>query len=306
VTEPILRVERPATVGEFLARAGAFLGAREAEHNLIFALTSGLTTNPEVFPEAPRFAVVLREGAADGAGGSAEVIGAAIQTPPRNLVLSEPRQPDETDVVAGALANAFATTDLPGVLGPKVAAREFAARWTAGRPGSTATRSMAERVYRLTVVVPPRPAAGFARIAGPPDRDLLATWLNDFALEAFGEPFVEAPIYADRWVARLGGRAMWLWEADGRVVSMSGVSGPTPHGIRVGPVFTPPAARAHGYASNLVAAASQAQLDAGKTFVFLFTDLANPTSNHVYQVIGYEPVADVDEWRFTVGAGVSA
>jgi hypothetical protein len=63
-------------------------------------------------------------------------------------------------------------------------------------------------------------------------------------------------------------------------------------------VYTPPQHRGWGYASNLVARASQAQLDAGRRFVFLFADLANPTSNKIYQGIGYEPVADVDQYVF--------
>jgi uncharacterized protein len=52
------------------------------------------------------------------------------------------------------------------------------------------------------------------------------------------------------------------------------------------------------YASALVAALSQHHLDAGKRFCFLFTDLANPTANHIYQAIGYEPVVDLAELRF--------
>jgi hypothetical protein len=47
-----------------------------------------------------------------------------------------------------------------------------------------------------------------------------------------------------------------------------------------------------------VAAVSQSQLDAGRRSLYLFTDLANPTSNHIYQAIGYEPVRDVADWRF--------
>jgi hypothetical protein len=43
----------------------------------------------------------------------------------------------------------------------------------------------------------------------------------------------------------------------------------------------------------------QAMLDAGRTFCFLFTDLANPTSNHIYQQIGYRPVCDVDSYAFS-------
>jgi predicted GNAT family acetyltransferase len=83
---------------------------------------------------------------------------------------------------------------------------------------------------------------------------------------------------------------------------MAGASGPTRHGIRVGAVYTPPAMRRRGYASALVAALSQEQLDAGKKFCFLYTDLANPTSNKIYQDIGYEPVCDVDEYNFGTSA----
>jgi len=43
---------------------------------------------------------------------------------------------------------------------------------------------------------------------------------------------------------------------------------------------------------------TQAQLDSGKRYCFLFADLANPTSNHIYQAIGYEPVADAADHRF--------
>jgi len=83
---------------------------------------------------------------------------------------------------------------------------------------------------------------------------------------------------------------------------MTGVAAVTPEGSRVGPVYTPSPLRGRGYASALVAAASQAQLGAGRRFCFLFTDLANPTSNEIYQAIGYEPVCDVDEYRFTAAS----
>ena len=32
--------------------------------------------------------------------------------------------------------------------------------------------------------------------------------------------------------------------------------------------------------------------------MYLFTDIANPTSNKIYQAIGYEPVIDIDQWSF--------
>jgi len=283
-----IRIERPTTVGEFLARAGDYLAAREAEHNLIFAITSTLTTNPEVYPMTPLFAVAL-----DGQ----RVVAAAMQTPPHNLVLTEV---DDAAAVA-ALAEALRDEALPGVLGPPAQAAEFAARWTAAA-GRQARKAMAERIYRCTRVIPPRAAPGIARIARLADRDLLIEWLTAFNVEAHLRAFDEAPVIADRWLSRAGARTMWLWEVDGRVVSLTGASGPTPHGMRVGPVYTPPEERGRGYAGNLVAAATRAQLDAGRRFVFLFTDLANPTSNHVYQAIGYEPVGDVDWWSFEASA----
>jgi predicted GNAT family acetyltransferase len=115
--------------------------------------------------------------------------------------------------------------------------------------------------------------------------------------EALGEDDpAEADDLVDRWMAGRG-RTLHLWE-DGEVVSLAGVGSLTPNGIRIGPVYTPPEARNRGYASSLVAAVSQAELDAGRRFCFLFTDQANPVSNHIYQAIGYRPVRDVEAYRF--------
>ena len=113
-----------------------------------------------------------------------------------------------------------------------------------------------------------------------------------------GGPEQDFEALADRWIRGIG-REAWLWFDGGRAVSLTGVGGLTPHGIRIGPVYTPPELRARGYASNLVAGVTQRQLDAGRDYVFLFTDLANPTSNKIYQDIGYQPVNDIDEWDFT-------
>jgi predicted GNAT family acetyltransferase len=68
--------------------------------------------------------------------------------------------------------------------------------------------------------------------------------------------------------------------------------------MRIGPVYTPPEHRRQGYASACTAAACVQVLDSGKSFVTLFADLANATSNHVYQAIGFEPVCDAQMIRF--------
>jgi hypothetical protein len=93
-----------------------------------------------------------------------------------------------------------------------------------------------------------------------------------------------------------------LWN-DGGTVSLAGWGGPTPNGIRVGPVYTPPELRGRGYATAVTAELSQRLLDGrlfagGRRFCFLYTDLANPTSNAIYERIGYRKVAESAEVVF--------
>jgi len=287
-----LTVRRHPTVEEFLAAAGTFLEAREAEHNLIFGISSAIRVSPELFvADPPRFATVTN------AGG--RIVAATLRTPPYNQVLS-----CIDDLLAvDALVAALRTEPLPGVLGPTQAAARFAAGWT-DATGQPAHVELAERIFRLERVIPPdRPASGAWRLAEPRDRDLIARWVVDFSTEAMPEsPPIQNPIAAtERWIGRVG-RMLYLWEDGDRVVSIVGAGGETPNGIRIGPVYTPPDLRRRGYASSLTAAASADQLARGRRFVFLFTDLANPTSNKIYQAIGYEPVCDVDQYRFGADA----
>jgi predicted GNAT family acetyltransferase len=278
-----MELRRFPRVEDFLAAATPFLVEREAEHNLILGVTGNLRDAPETFEPDPYLATVT-------AGG--KVVVAAMQTPPFQLVLSEIEDPAALDVLAADLVE----RDLPGVLGPVEHVGSFVEMRTArgGRPGHL---HISERIFRLTEVRPPRPVAGHARIAEPGDRDLVARWIEAFMLEALGhaDP-AEVAANTGRWLAGQG-RTLHLWQ-DGEVVSLAGVGSPTPNGIRIGPVYTPPEVRNRGYASALVATVSQAQLDGGRRFCFLFTDQANPTANHIYETIGYEHVRDLAFWRF--------
>ena len=119
-----------------------------------------------------------------------------------------------------------------------------------------------------------------------------------FTTEALDEADAErVRLGIDDW-ARGGRRRFWLWEVDGRPVSMVGAGGNTPNGIRIGPVYTPPADRGKGFARNLTAAVSRTVLDEGRRFCFLYTNVANPTANGIYRAIGYEPVTDALMVRF--------
>jgi predicted GNAT family acetyltransferase len=98
---------------------------------------------------------------------------------------------------------------------------------------------------------------------------------------------------------------MTVWEVGGIPVSLAGVTRTVAGMVRVGPVYTPPALRRRGYAGAATAAVSQAALDAGARVVVLYTDLANPTSNALYQRLGYHPVEDRVVMSFAPGPSLS-
>ena len=125
---------------------------------------------------------------------------------------------------------------------------------------------------------------------------MLTKWRAAFAIEADRT----LPEQAEKAAAQPLQRSthLVLWEVEGTAVSMAGFTGRTPNGVRVAWVYTPPELRGRGFAGACVAALSQKLLDDGRKFCFLYTDLANPTSNHIYQTIGYEPVTDATVYSF--------
>lgn len=284
----MLTLERFASPGAFVAAAESWLAEREAEHNLILGIAGNLARDPGPSDGPLPYLAVVR--------GAAGPVAACLRTPPYNLVLSEV---DDLEALA-LVADDLAGEPLPGVTGPPAAAAQLGRIWTA-RHGGRAETALHERVYRLTRVRQPRPASGAPRRATLADRALLEEWLLAFHAEALPDEDDER---VRRQVADWDpetGRAFWLWEDDGDPVSLVGAGSPTPNGIRIGPVYTPVERRGRGFASSLTAFVSQRALDEGRRFCFLYTDLANPTSNAIYQRIGYEPVCDAVMLQFVGG-----
>jgi predicted GNAT family acetyltransferase len=278
-------VMRSATAADFLRRAEDFLLAHEVPNCLPLGIANQLRLYPERVTLPPYLAIVEDDGA---------VTAAAVMTPPMRLVLA---MTDSREAVA-ALAADVCNFDhhTPGAGGPVPVSSYFAEAWHT-LTGDSTRQSMAERIYQLTQVKHPAGVPGAARRASLSDRDLLIEWGTAFELEAFGSLGANIPQRVDGFL-EMSTRGLFIWE-DGRPVSMAGFGGFTSHGARVGPVYTPPQLRGHGYASALTAAVSQHLLDSGRSFCCLYTDQTNPTSNHIYQAIGYAPVCDVEEFKFT-------
>ncbi len=281
-----MQLTRFGNAEDFYQRVESFLVAHEAEHCLILGLCSTLIRQPGYY-QNPYLALV-EEGET--------VLAAALMTPPHNLTLSLTQHSEVFRLFADDLYTDFKT--LPGVSGAPEICRGFAEEWQK-ISGQTSRLSMEERVYRLDKVNPVTGVAGHFRRATEADRALLMKWIIAFEKEAFGSVVTDEANREKTVNAMLTSpiRGAYFWE-DGEQVSFSAYGNPTPHGVRIGPVYTPPEYRGRGYASACVAALSQYLLDSGRKFVTLFTDLANPTSNHIYQAVGYNPVIDFDVLEF--------
>ena len=186
---------------------------------------------------------------------------------------------------ADALADEHPSLD--GVVGRRDACEAFAARWRA-RTGRTHLLRFHMRNHVLHELIPPAEVSGSIRVADGADRDWLLAMHRDFA----DESRVPSPPDSARRVVdeRLALGTFRIWN-DGEDVAFAGFSVAPPDAARVGPVYTRPAWRRRGYAAALVGAIC-AELVPSRRQVFLVTDVANPTSNALYERLGFVPLED--------------
>lgn len=262
--------------GAFLERAESWLREREALFNLHLSLASARRDKGESEPDCLWATVESTKG----------VVGCVIRTPPHKLLATD-MPAEAAPLVAATAADRYES--IPAVLGPTDVAQAIGDAWVELKGGS-ANVGMAQRIYRLTEVIPVSGVPGSVRRATEADVETIGPWGELFGQDA-GSQF---SLSSEQVRERIERGAIFVWE-DGGAVSMAMAQGDTGNGCRVGFVFTPKEVRGRGYASALVAAVSQIKLDEGLSFCTLYTDLSNPTSNSIYQKIGYVPIADVTD-----------
>jgi len=294
----------PSGYAAFASLAVPFLARDEGRNNLALGILDHLLGGR--YPGAMLAAAQ---------GGDGSVHGLLMRTPPHGLIVPAGCAPRAVEALLAWWLGA--DPDVPGMVGPLPQVEEAAAIWAllradAGRP-IVVRRLMHQGVYRLEAVRPTARAdgrlqpgaraAGRARLATPADRARIVPWLTAFEIEAVhrdtadGEAtfasFVDQPV-----------RRLYLWETpSGESVSLTGRSGRTPSGVRIGPVYTPPEQRGRGYGEALVAAVSQWELDEGARACYLYTDLDYGASNRLYLRVGYERIGESAELRFVAVGG---
>lgn len=281
----VLRLNLFKNPKDYIEAVRPFLEKREEENGLFLGNLAMLETNSAL---TAQFMAEMKS--------DRETAFAALY---REINLIVSRGPKEcVEPVANKLKEM--NIEIPGVVGPSEQAEWMALAWGKIR-GCTSFLAMDQLIYKLTRVDWPTGIPGRMRPASSTDLDVLTDWIYGFHTEALlHEPFTreQARENADR---RIPAGMTFIWEVNDVPVAMAALARPSAKGITVNAVFTPVGQRRKGYATALVAAVSAEGLRRGKEFCTLYTDLTNPTSNAIYQKVGYRPVCGSRNYRFHYG-----
>ncbi|MBE4738117.1 GNAT family N-acetyltransferase [Streptomyces caniscabiei] len=298
-------------VHEFLSRAGDFLRSRPALHTMQLTVTekhrangtpapnttaTGTTANetpangtPSHRPETPVFGRLEHDG---------EVHAGFYHRSPTGPLSLTSVTPGQADALAARLADLG--HPVPGVSADHDASSAFAEAWQR-RTGAEPVVTTRLHLYRLGTLTPPDPfPEGRGHVVGEQDREQVVRWCREFCVDV-GEQYSIDLIDAGAWTeSRFGDRNFTFWETpDGTPVSMAAATSIVGGMVRVDPVYTPPHVRGRGYAAAVTVEASRAALAAGAKEVVLFTDPGNPTSNALYQRLGYVRLTDFTVYEFS-------
>jgi uncharacterized protein len=251
-----------------------FLEQDEVVNNLLLGVLQSIDKSPLLM------AVVRKD---------EEIVWTMLQTQPAKIILSRaaPLSPGELQLIAEQMHQSFQS--IPGLIGDRKLIVELAGYLSKLR-GVTATVEMNQGLYKLEKVKWKIVSKGKLRALKEQEHGLVKEWVYQFCKD------VNLPITMDEADAKaddlIRKGSLMGWDVDGEIVSMANTSRPTKRNINVNFVYTPINHRKKGYASDCVAALSKMMLDQGYHTTSLYTDLSNPTSNKIYQEIGYELAAD--------------
>jgi hypothetical protein len=266
--------------GEYLDRVGVFLRRRPVEHSVLLS-TAATRVGEQVVGAGSNLWLRVED--------DEEVVATAQHTPPHGAYLSTgPAEAMRT--LARTLWQL--RPGLPGVAGLDNSPQEFATEWSR-LGGSQATPVMGQGLYVADALSIPSGIPGRLRPATDGDAPLLRLWADQFWAEAGARSSGN-----DEVGPRIAAGLLFVWEVGGAVVSMAAVTVAQGEVSRVGLVYTPAENRKRGFASVCVASLTARELTTPGRTCMLYTDLANPTSNSIYQAVGYRRVGDAVELRF--------
>ena len=219
----------------------------------------------------------------------------AVMTPPHNLTLYATDNVYDEEIIKFLIENIKKDEIfIGGVMTEIGLAKNFADIYSRAS-GMDYFINKNQRIYELKKISE-NIAAVKIRPVKETDMAFLPYWVGGFHSDCFGTEL--DPTDADLCRYFIASRNLFILEDAGTPVSMARILREMQNVAGVGSVYTPPYFRNNGYATGCVTAVSRLILERGFTKCALYTDLANPVSNGIYQKIGYEPVCDSVEIIF--------
>ncbi len=139
------------------------------------------------------------------------------------------------------------------------------------------------------------PPEGNVYLATDDDTDVLSEMLKDFNEEALHKE-ISREEAKNNILNKMNKEdtLFYLYEVDGRILGMTCSTRKLSEGRTLNYVFIDRDCRNRGYGKQMVSTVSRRMLDSGCSYISLFVDRSNPSSNKVYRDIGFEPLLDVD------------
>ncbi|HET7431502.1 MAG TPA: GNAT family N-acetyltransferase [Nocardioides sp.] len=283
---------------EFLDVAGAHLAEEPVLSTVMAGVADRVREQAEAgvpWPEGVPcwFAAVLDEN---------EVVGTAMRTAPFGTYPAYLLpMPDEAAVL---LARTLLEREEPvyGANGALPTVQVFCDEM-ARATGRQAVVGQHTRLFELGELTEALPVEGRLRPARVDEQELVSSWYDAFMADADEQAGRPPGVSAhespgpEEMRRRIEGGRVFVWEdPDGTPVHVTAATMPTFGVSRVGPVYTPKEHRRRGIASQAVYQVSKLLRDSGER-ACLFTDQANPTSNKIYEALGYQRLVDMANMR---------
>lgn len=283
-----MKIEFYEDINKFIDLAFPFLLKKEAENNLAFMIINSLKENIHRYGDYKPYLIIVSE--------RDEIKLISIRTPPFNQLISYTNELKTIDFLIEELIKK--DVDLPGVLGFKQGTERFVKLWCE-KKGLQPQLVRHERGYKLVEVAKETIGNKTFIVGTESYQPEILKWAEEMILEA---GLMTEANQMNRTLNQIKQdikeHKIFLLEDNNQPVSMARKAGKTPNGSLINFVYTPPHLRRKGYATECVAKLSNLLLEEGNSYCFLFTDLANPISNSIYQKIGYRPVIDLDQYKF--------
>lgn len=266
-----------SSVAEFLQRVEKLLYPHEAEYGLLLGLCEMKLNNKDK-SDSFRYFVSEELG---------EVVGAALLTE-KSLII--PCLPANRIL---PFVDFFIKNEIiiPEVVGNSFSAECFT-RLYAQKLNLDFQLAMDQKIYALEQVQWRQNRNYQLEIAKQQNQDQVLEFFSGFCSEALPNEIHELEKMQKFIEAKIKNQEIYvLLNPEKEIVSMNFVGRPTKNGISISGVYTPKVYRGNGYASAVVALTSLKMLELGKKFCVLYTDTSNPTSNSIYQKIGYQEIA---------------